>query len=208
MWREVVRVLPSNQSVVNDHQMNAQGLLVIQNLSHPSRLQTLGEEPHVLCYPSYGEIWHRYRGVGGRHAWPDIGSPPPPLVNGLAPVDAIESCRVYWEAAKKKYPRDKINLVAIGDVEANNEVQFAFLGYDCGYYESEYNHFSAVLNDLLFLIVKEFEPFQHLLNKNLLFQSHVEAEAFLEKRKSLLMQGYPLETDETSFSTIPIHSIV
>jgi hypothetical protein len=161
-----------------------------------------------LYYPSYKEIKHKYRGVGGQHAWPDIGNPPPPLIDGLASVDSIVFCRAYWEVAKKKYPRDQINLVAIGDVEANNEVRFAFLGYDCGCYESEYNHFSSVLNDLLFMTIKDFEPFHHLLNKNLLFFSYVEAEAFLAKRKILLMQGYPLETDETEFSVIPIYAIV
>ena len=163
------------------------------------------DPPYRAPYP-YKEIWRKHRGVGGEIGWPDIGSPTPQLVNGLASIDSFVSCRKYWEVAKKKYPRARINMIAVGEVEDNNDVHFFFLGYDCGIMD-EHDNYSAIQNDLLFRTFQELEPFQRLLNKNLLFSSPIDAEAFLVKRRELLKQGYDLETDDNEFYSIPIYSI-
>jgi len=181
--------------------MITKGILVIQNVGGFCHL----EIPYKASYP-YKKVWKKYRGVGGGFTWPDIGEPTPQLADGLAPVESLAYCRKYWGIAQRKYPRDRINLLAVGDVKDNDNARFVFLGYDCGIID-EYNNFSAILDDLIYRIFHELLPFQHALNKNLLFSSPVDAEAFLVKRQELLRQGYPLETDEDEFSVIPIYSI-
>jgi len=185
--------------------MKPQGILVIKNLNGCLRDNSNSAPPYVLSYPIQ-EIWENYHGVGGDIGWPDIGSPTPCLIDGLASVDSIISCWEYWETAKTKYPDDKVNLLAIGDVEKCNNFRFIFLGYDCGDI-NEYDNFSAILDDLIIRKFPEFALFNYLLNKNLLFSSLTDAKAFLAKRQELLRQGYPLETDDNEFYPIPIYSI-
>ena len=177
------------------------GILVIKNISGYNNPQI----PYTAPYP-FKDVWKKYRGIGGEIGWPDIDNPKPPLINGLASFSSFMSCYKFWEKAKKKYPRDKINLLAIGEVEKCDDLRFIFLGYDCGFI-SEFDNFSAISDDLIFRNFFELEPFRRLLNKNMLFSTFIEANIFLEKRKKLLEQSYPLETDDNEFSPIPIFSI-
>ena len=185
--------------------MKPQGILVIQNWGSPWRIHPNPLPLDVMPFP-LKKIWKRYRGLGGALGWPDIGRPTPHLIDGLASMDAIEDCRTYWENSKKKYPNNRIHFLAIGDVDESEGTRFIFLGYECGII-NEYDNYSAIQNDLLLRHFQELEIFQRQLNKNLLFPSSVEAEAFLAKRRELLKQGYDLETDEDEFYPIPIYAI-
>ena len=153
---------------------------------------------------------HQYHGIDGL-AWPDIQKPIPKLINGLAPLNEYYSSLEYYKNAKKQYPYSRFFLLAIGDLK-NDEglyegLRFFFLGYDCGCYESEYNNFSTLMQDLLLKNFEELEPYRRLLNKHLLFSSIHDAENFCIKRNKLLEQGYPMETDEDGFHPIPIYTI-
>ena len=181
--------------------MNHKGILVIKNSEPPNT--GIDAPCEVIC--PFEKAFGKYRGING-DPWPEIDLPKPDLADGLASLDDFTSCREYWNKAKEIFPNDKIDLLAIGNVEERDDLQFSFLGYDCGWYE-EYSNFSALQNDLLFGGFKELESFHCFLNKNLLFTSRHDVDAFLARRYELFLKGYPLETYDFEYYAIPIFSI-
>jgi len=146
-------------------------------------------------------IFQSYEGFDGQ-SWPGASLAGFTLFNGLAPAASYHKVRAYYEGLVNRADCDLIALNENPDVEG---VQFTFVGYDVGYYESEHSHFSALLNEVVFGTTDEMRRVAADLNEHLLLESAQQAEALLDLRISLLSRGLDLESDG-DFEIISIYS--
>ena len=70
-----------------------------------------------------------------------------------------------------------------------------FLGYDCGYFESSFNKYSVLLNEVIFGEYDELRSFAGQLNEHLLFQSPEPPRFLAKARENLLAKGADLEAN-------------
>jgi hypothetical protein len=153
-------------------------------------------ESYPVGFPfTYAQIHQMYKGIEGE-AWPEIGIPTPLLKDGLASIDDASFCTQYWRFLLQKYPSSTINYLLVGDTNASQEDGYEFIGFDCGYYLSEYNNFSAIYNDVIIRPLDGLQAFRDKLNQHLLFDNVKDANSFLMLRDKLCKDGMPLEDDE------------
>lgn len=75
------------------------------------------------------------------------------------------------------------------------ENDFVFLGYDCGNYICEYNHFSLIWHEILFGQYEKLRRYAPRLNESLLFPDLSFWEDYRADRQSLVQQGADLEDE-------------
>jgi len=144
------------------------------------------------------EARQRYRGFDGI-VWPGETVRSIPLEDGLAPLSELPRLLAYASDL------DGVDLIYCAFEGPPDSHGFRFLGYDIGYFESEYNHFSTILNEIVFGEMDEMTRFGPVLNRSLLFDSSHDAERVVATRTRLLPSAHgALETGEERIEAVPI----
>jgi hypothetical protein len=168
------------------------GLLVVERIdwTGPAYARQRARTPSAL---SSGQDIRRYRGFDG-WPWPDD-----PLLEGvvleggLASVAEYENVKRYLMRVSAHKPCD---VIFVGRTEAPRVAippAFAFRGYDFGYFDSEYSHFSALIHEVAFGAYEELRYFAQMLNEGLLLASLEVAAALHDVRTKLVEAGADLE---------------
>ena len=143
------------------------------------------------------EVLQKYRGFDGV-AWPGELVRDVQLTNGLASLDELDRLTAYVCGIGSP----EIDLVYCADETDTDLTGFRFLGYDVGYYCTEYLHYSVVLNELLYGTEPRLVQYASWLNTNLLFESAADARHLLKTRA--LMQGISVDLERGDESLDPI----
>jgi hypothetical protein len=146
-------------------------------------------------------VRQRYRGFDGI-AWP-FEPNALSLVNGLLPHEFYRDLAPYWRAVKQS----GIELVYLSSDTHSPVVdgaQIVFCGYDYGNFVSEFNHFSSVLNEVVYGVNDEMRAFAVSLNGALLFDSRQQVHALQSVRRFLRRDARQLESEEEGEEFAPI----
>lgn len=164
------------------------GLLVVERY-RPERDASAGYTAH--------DVLNRYRGFDGI-AWPGQLINDIALTNGLASLHDLDLLREYVV----KIGRPDVDLVYCANVEPVDLVDFEFAGFDVGYYCSEYLHYSAILNEVLYGSSPEMISHARFLNTHLLFETEARARDFLVTRAAVLRTRADLERGDEAFGLL------
>lgn len=147
---------------------------------------------------SLEDISRTYKGFDG-DPWPNgPNGGNISIVDGLAPISAIHSVERYFAALESPGRLHDLLLLHVGSViePIPTEVHdWTWYGYDYGLFESQWNHFSVVLNEVVFGSVRELRRFSSVLNTRLLLDSRADVEMLHDARSRLVERGAPLESD-------------
>ncbi|MBI3658548.1 MAG: hypothetical protein HY232_19255 [Acidobacteria bacterium] len=181
------------------------GLLVLDRVSWATRLASY---PSRIIRPpavplKLEVIIRRYRGIEGE-PWPprkDISSLPPYICEGLANPANYPDVRVYIELCSQEFLSSDLIYCDFlisnePDIPDYLRTDFSFCGYDCGFYLSEFGHYSALFHEVIFGVNEKLRKFGELLNEHLLLDSRNAVEDLTDLRKRLLDQGVDLEVDD------------
>ncbi|MDH4101743.1 MAG: hypothetical protein OEV28_14355 [Nitrospirota bacterium] len=182
------------------------GLLVVKRGNWWDRCQGKGSYKSQDGSPS-DEILQKYRGIEG-FPWPEEdGKDKLGLENGLAPLGKFTVVRDYFQKVAAKYPVDFVCIcfpVRQKQMTIELPENFLFLGYDYGNYISEYNLFSALLNEVVWGQNEEMRSYTRCLNEYLLFPKIEIVNELDRVRKKMLEHGVDLETEEEGEELEPI----
>lgn len=166
-----------------------------------------GSEPSIAAGAS--EVFNTYKGIDG-FPWPGLEHGLRfEIIDGLASPKKLSHVLDYLEEVKT----DRlIDLLYIRTARERNFVStvpsgFRFVGYDIGFYYSEVNYFSIILNEVVFGKLQIIRDLSERLNKNLLFDSRGDATMALRLRLGIQKQTGELETcsQDEEFSVIGIY---
>lgn len=157
---------------------------------------------------SHEDIRNRYRGLDG-WPWPDCPNVKlPPLIDGLATLKESSVVEKYYKEVSKSYLCDFLYL----DVSKNTSSrpylpdQFVLLGYDNGYYVSEWNYFSSLLHEVIYGVHEQMTRYAKLVNDNLLLPNIELGKQLHATRTELLRDPDAcLERDGEILSPIAIY---
>ena len=171
------------------------GLLVVKRIWSRRDAFRVEREPAVQM--SIEEIGRLYRGIDGL-PWPewDVSPLRPSLSSGLAHPMSLELVNRY---RNDQCPQEcDLIYIASNATHASPPAAMTFLGFDFGYYESEWAVYSVVLHEVLYGSYAALREFAPELNSCLLMPT-VEAMSRLESRRDeLLRNGADLETSSKS----------
>lgn len=142
------------------------------------------------------EVESRYVGLECE-PWPDETAPPSlGEYPQLAPEPLLPLLRKVYEDDKAR--GGTLRLLYLARPRSNRPQSgpegFVFAGYDFGFFEQRYGHYSVVLNEVIFGFYQDLRAFGKHLNRNLLMDS-VDAVRFLARvRERLMRSGADLET--------------
>lgn len=185
---------------------SASGILVVRRVDYfaEGRFKTSPVSPSVDLGNS--DVLTCYRGIEGE-PWPlepeRVGLD---LSSGLVPLHCLDKVLGYFHVARKCFHCD---LIYIDTVQGNTPQiappnGFWFCGFDFGWYQSEYNLFSAIFNEIIYGRYSELRFFGAKLNENLLLPSMADISAFVQARQQLIEKGADLETAEEGDGLGPI----
>ncbi|HYC93583.1 MAG TPA: hypothetical protein VEO54_30535 [Thermoanaerobaculia bacterium] len=144
-------------------------------------------------------VRHRYRGFDG-HAWPGNLVNDVELIDGLAPLSELDKLLPYWKGIGDA----AVDLVYCSFGEDPELSGFQFLGFDAGYFCSEYLHYSIVLNEVLYGSASVMTAFAAELNEHLLFDTEARAQALLTVRQGIARSEASLEIGDEPLQPIAI----
>lgn len=144
-----------------------------------------------------------YRGFDG-HAWPGNLIDDVALVDGLAPISELDRLMEYL----KRLDGLDIDLIYCSFGEEPGIEGLEFVGYDVGYYESEYLHYSVILNEVLYGSCARLNAFVERLNMQLLATAEADALELLAIRESIGKSECDLEKGEERLRALPIFAPV
>ena len=187
------------------------GFLVNRNLHlQLSEYAKLLWERMVKAKPSipmaHIEICEAYQGFD-KEAWPGLNLQKTNLEEGLASLEQFNNVIEYYKNLSGS------SLIYLNFSKLSSQIpklvqdKFNFLGYDYGYFLSEDNYFSVILNEIIFGNYKEMTAYAKFLNKNLLFSDLKITDDLSETRSNLLREGADLEGEE-EFVPIGIHKYI
>jgi hypothetical protein len=171
------------------------GILVVNRFDFmrlAARAGTLrSRKPAVELSPE--EVFRRYRGFDGL-VWPELEHPEFLTEEGLAELTDWSLVKQYVQKLARPDECDVIVLAALGSrFEDIQRLGWAPAGFDLGYFESEWSHFSVILNEIVFGVHAELRAFAGRLNEHLLFATLEDATATLTERTRLFGLGKDLE---------------
>jgi len=175
-----------------------EGFLVVQRINYFEDPEFRGERRGAVLSLSHEEVVNRYKGFEGE-PWPaELDATGIQLIDGLAPADQYELVKAYYREATRSHPgSDLIYLQVPGQADSSAPLrQHKFVGYDYGYYVSEFGLFSAIFNDIIYGAYAELRTFAELLNDALLFTSLDDVKMVHKTREDLIEAGAALEQDE------------
>jgi hypothetical protein len=171
------------------------GILVVNRLElmgRAVRAGVLAKRKPAVEIPGE-EVFRRYRGFDGV-PWPDLEHPEFRTENGLAAVTDWELVIQYARKLSQREDCDLVLLARLGtDDERVRQSGWTAAGFDLGYFDSEWSHFSVVLNEVLFGVHSELRSFASRLNEHLLLGTLEDAIALLAERNRLAGTGVDLE---------------
>jgi hypothetical protein len=140
------------------------------------------------------EVFRRYRGFDGV-AWPELDHPAFPIVEGLAAVSEYLAVKEY---AGRLPGASRCDVLLLADVDADvaalGMAGWESVGIDVGFFESEWSHYSVLLNEVLFGVNPELRSYSARLNQHLLLRARSDAEELLSERQRLAGLGRDLES--------------
>lgn len=155
---------------------------------HPAALAA--RTPSLPMSPE--QIFGAYRGLDGQ-PWPT-----PPFEGreeaGLVALGELENVRAIIEKSDRAGDLDIVALSRAPDEHATMSTGWKRLGYDLGYLESRWSHFSVLLNEVIFGGVPAIRDFAKVLNSNLLLDSAEDAARLLATRTLAGAAGEDIET--------------
>lgn len=138
------------------------------------------------------EVFHAYRGLDGQW-WPEPPGEGLAVSDGFAPLSLLHEVDRY---AGRCGP--SCDVIVIGSTEnvavAGVSEQFECIGFDVGTCESEWSHFSCILNEVLYGTDPELRAIASLLNGQLLLPDMTAVNALLVARRNASERGADLET--------------
>jgi hypothetical protein len=138
------------------------------------------------------EVFRRYRGLDGE-PWPR-GRPSSIGAAGLASISQWDDVVCYIDNLLTRMERDVILLGNCGLTEERLAgLGWSRAGFDVGYFDGDWSHFSVVLNEVLFGIHNELRRFGGLLNSQLLCATCEDAYALVDERNRLARKGEDVE---------------
>jgi hypothetical protein len=155
---------------------------------------------------SHEGVRNRYRGFDG---WPWPGRPhmqTPSSIGGLALPETLTLVEQYYEEVSKLYVCDLI-YVDFAEHSSRNlylPAGFVLLGYDFGYYVSEYNYFSSLLHEVIYGIYESMTKYAETLNGRLLLPNIEAARTLHATRTRLLETDADLERDGEVLTPVAI----
>lgn len=146
------------------------------------------------------EVARRYCGIESDVWWEEDYEGIPDVVDGIAPLHRlVDLVKVIRFGSGAKFT-DLLYLAIGDDGPTSYRERFSFIGYDIGYFESNYGNFSAILSDIIYGKYNEMKAFVRLLNANLLFDSLEICKEFLTMRSTMSERGLDFETNTPSIA--------
>lgn len=182
------------------------GLTVIRRINWPVEYAKVpSRKPSIDM--SDEEVFEHYKGIDGE-AWPETSALRDiTLQAGLAPLHEYEAVKAYLRSVSAKYKCDLLYLefpCGADDVPPI-PLDFKFLGYDYGFYQSEDNLFSSIFHEVIYGRYGEMKSHASFLNNNLLLPTLETISSLTFARDNLLKTGADLETDDEAFMSIAIY---
>lgn len=173
-------------------------LLVLNRIEMMRRFARLGSlerrEPAIGL--THSQVFHAYSGFDGDF-WPESGEHEIRLTDGLAGCDQLSVVVEYFRNIRVK---DEVDLVMLEFGPTPNGTRpdgaWTFVGYDLGFIESEWSHFSIILNEIIYGHLRELREFAEGLNEHLLIATESQAELILDRRGLLSSAGADVENGE------------
>jgi hypothetical protein len=109
---------------------------------------------------------------------------------------AINDLSLVVQYMSKLPNADECDLILLGpsgSTAPREELGWSPAGFDVGYFESEWSHFSVILNEVLFGVHDELRSFASRLNEHLLVETFEESWTLLKDRNRLARLGADLE---------------
>jgi hypothetical protein len=169
------------------------GLLLIERfvVSKPS---TIGRTP--------AQAMMAYRGFDGI-AWPGDTLRDLEIDDGLSPLTELAKIREYYDKAE-----ESMDLVYLSGAVSAAVPGFFFAGFDVGYFESEYSHYSVILNEIIFGTHPELIRFGTRLNDSLLAPTEQMCAEVIQQRSALLATDADIERGPEVIGAIPIYAVI
>jgi hypothetical protein len=179
-------------------------LLVVNRLDF---LRAAEERPEFVCRAppvgsSHESVFRQYRGFDG-FAWPELERLECVLDGGLADLGDLPLVEAY----RRGLPHDaECETVLIArDLPLGIAIPgWRLAGFDLGYFEAEYSHFSVLLNEVLYGSSEALCGMKARLNGHLLASSLEVVDEIMALRSRLAATGADLE-EMTSIEAIPVH---
>jgi hypothetical protein len=149
-----------------------EGLVVVDRLALLRTARRAGRLAEFRNDEAQEGVFRRYRGFDGG-VWPVQAHPQFATTEGLANEADKAAVEAYLRALPNSADCDLLLLVrgnAADFVDAPRP-GWSFAGFDVGFFESEWSHFSVVLNEVIFGNIPELVSFTAKLGPCLLFAS-------------------------------------
>lgn len=187
--------------------MRPEGLTIIRRINLPSEYPEVATKRLPVGTLSHEEVFKRYRGIDGE-PWPEaLGLRDITLEAGLASVRQYQAIETYFKRVSDEHLCDLLYLrFPRGAHETHlTPLDFAFLGFDYGFYSSEDNLYSSISNEVIYGLYGQMTSHAKLLNKNLLLPTLNTVAALSHTRDELLRNGADLETNDGPFVAIAVY---
>ena len=186
-----------------------EGLVVVDRLAFLRMARRSGR----LAGPRNGEspdsVFRRYRGFDGG-VWPVQEHPQFATTEGLADEADRAAVEAYLRTLPNAVDCDLLLLVraSAAGFEGAPRPEWSFAGLDVGFFESEWSHFSVVLNEVIFGNIPELVSFTDKLGPYLLFESLDDALALASAHMRIANAGGDVEQGdfEPMAVWLPVHT--
>ncbi len=185
---------------------SSRGLVVLRRVNYfaDARFRPRLVAPSVDL--SVSQILTRYRGIEGE-PWPlEEELEGIHLSGGLASLYQLKDVVLYFKRSRELFLCDPIYLklapANIGYTELPRA--FSFCGFDYGMYQSAFNLYSAVFNEVIFGRHPETRAFGRTLNEHLLLPSADAVRQYERVRQHLVQGGVDLEVTEEGETFAPM----
>lgn len=165
------------------------GIVVVDRMALYARFSRRRSTREPSVEMPTDQVFRTYRGFDGQ-VWPQNGTEVFEVRDGMADVTAYSAIMRHYQQLGD---RAQCDVIALSPVNLPMPLPWVPLGFDWGYFNSEWSHYSLVLNEILF---GNKEPFRRLaakLNKDLLFSNPNEVVLAAKLRDAMLERGEDLE---------------
>ena len=117
--------------------------------------------------------------------------------DGLGDPSQLRSIEEYARKLPSPQESDVILLVRRGvSAEDIERLGWRPIGFDVGFFESAWSHFSVILNEVIWGTIDELRSFAGKLNEHLLLNDIGDAQALVSRHDVLASQGEDVEEGE------------